>query len=87
MGAGLPVVATRVGDVEKIIRDGHSGYLVSPEDSIELSSSMCNVLDNLPDLDALRQAAQKIVRDEYSVEAMVRYVEALYQDEAQRINL
>jgi glycosyltransferase involved in cell wall biosynthesis len=87
MGAGLPVVATRVGDVEKIIRDGHSGYLVSPEDSIELSSSMCNVLDNLPDLDALRQAAQKIVRDEYSVEAMVRYVEALYQAEAQRINL
>lgn len=82
MGAALPVIATRVGDIEKVIEDGRSGYLVEPGDNKALSVCIQQVLANLKELDTLRQAAQSIVRDRYSQNAMVRFVERLYDEQA-----
>jgi glycosyltransferase involved in cell wall biosynthesis len=81
MGAALPVIATRVGDIEKVIEDGRSGYLVEPGDNKALSVCILKLLANLHELDTLRQAAQSIVRDRYSQDAMVRFVEKLYEEQ------
>jgi len=40
MAAGLPVIATRVSGAEDVVLDGHTGYLVPPEDCDSLGKAM-----------------------------------------------
>lgn len=81
MGARLPVIATRVGDVDKVIDDGRTGFLVPPGNSHALAERMHEVLTMYEDLDRLRQAAHDLVQDRYSREAMVRFIERLYEEQ------
>lgn len=43
---GVPVVATRVGGVSEVVRDGETGLLVPPEDSAALAEAMGRLLDD-----------------------------------------
>ena len=44
MAAGKPVVATRVGSVDKAVDEGRSGYLVSPGSEEELAGRLIELL-------------------------------------------
>jgi glycogen(starch) synthase len=46
MAAGKPVVATRVGGVPEVVRDGECGMLVDPDDSGALATSIGAVLSD-----------------------------------------
>lgn len=43
MAAGLPVVASDIGDIPEIVRDGIDGYLVTPEDVDVFSSRLISL--------------------------------------------
>ncbi|HWN97295.1 MAG TPA: glycosyltransferase family 4 protein, partial [Methylomirabilota bacterium] len=63
MAAGLPIVATRIGQIEEVIRDGETGVLVRPGDA----SGMAQAVNRL-ELDAetrfrLGDAARQAVQD------------------------
>jgi glycosyltransferase involved in cell wall biosynthesis len=38
MGAGTPIVVSRIGGHEEIVEDGATGYLVRPEDDVEVAA-------------------------------------------------
>ncbi|MGC8601234.1 MAG: glycosyltransferase family 4 protein [Thermoprotei archaeon] len=40
MASGLPVIATNVGGLPELVRDGVSGFLVSPRDEVGLAKAM-----------------------------------------------
>lgn len=44
MGVGTPVVATRVGGIPELLRDGENGLLVPPDDPGALSDALVRVL-------------------------------------------
>jgi L-malate glycosyltransferase len=46
MAAGLPVVATRVGGVPEIVKDGETGILVPPRDPESLAHAMARLADD-----------------------------------------
>ena len=46
MAASRPIVATRVGDTERIIKDGREGILVQPNNPEELSSAILYLCHN-----------------------------------------
>jgi glycosyltransferase involved in cell wall biosynthesis len=46
MASNLPVIASRVGDVPTVIRDGESGLLVSPGDVQALTTSLAQLASN-----------------------------------------
>lgn len=46
MSYALPVIATPVGDVESLVRNGKNGYLVTPGDREGLRDSLLKLLDN-----------------------------------------
>lgn len=74
--AGLPLVATPVGDVPRLVRDGHSGLLVPCGDAAALAAALGRLRDD-PELAArLGAAAREEVRREHSHAAMAaRYAE------------
>jgi len=46
MGAGLPVVASRIGQISHIIEHGRTGWLVTPGDAIEMGDAFVHLARN-----------------------------------------
>jgi glycosyltransferase involved in cell wall biosynthesis len=80
MAAGKPVVSTRVGGVPELVTEEVHGLLVEPRDPAALAEAVARLLRD-PDL-AKRLGAQGRERQqrEFSLEAMVRRVENLYEE-------
>lgn len=80
MAACLPVVATNVGGIPEIVSDGITGCLVPPRDPAALAQAI-QTLINQPELrDRMGQAGLERVRQEFSVQQMVKRTEALYEE-------
>ena len=80
LSLGRPVVATAVGGVPSIIRDGETGLLVPPGDAVALAERIETLLAN-PELAAgLGDKGHDLVASQFSLEAMVRATEAVYEE-------
>ena len=78
MGAGLPVLASRVSGVMELIEDGVNGRLVAPAEPEALGRVLVE-LYRRPKLRArLGAAARLTIREHYSLEAMLAGLERLY---------
>lgn len=83
MAAGLPVVATDVGDVARAVAHGETGCVVPPRSPADLAAALEPVLLD-PDLRRRMGAAGRArVETRFSAEAVAGSVSALY-DELQR---
>jgi glycosyltransferase involved in cell wall biosynthesis len=78
MGAGLPVVATRVAGIPEIVKDDENGLLVPPADSAALGAALARVVGNDRLRARLGQAARAFVRPRFGIDGYVRSVTALY---------
>lgn len=77
MAAGLPVVATDVGGVSDVVRDGITGLLVDADDEESLLSAMALVIGSSEMRQSMSSAAADIVVD-YDVKAVADCYGALY---------
>ena len=76
---GVPVVATRVGDIPDIIKDSESGVLVDPASSDELFRGMKQILAHPQKADSYASKASEIVRERFSYKRMLEETEEVYQ--------
>jgi glycosyltransferase involved in cell wall biosynthesis len=78
MAAAVPVVATKVGGVSEVVRDGVDGLLVPPGEPAALADAMLRLLAE-PDLrNRMGASARRRAATCFSLERMVRQTEALY---------
>jgi len=76
MALRVPVLASRVGGIPDVVRDGETGFLVPPDDVEALSTAMRRLLA-APPPEAILDAAWSLVREQCSLDAVVaRYLEA-----------
>jgi glycosyltransferase involved in cell wall biosynthesis len=78
MGAGLPVVATRVAGIPEVIRDGKTGLLVPPGDATALAAALARVTADSALRQSLGTAARDFVRPRFGVDSYVSAVTSLY---------
>ncbi|MBB1127011.1 glycosyltransferase family 4 protein [Thiospirillum jenense] len=78
--AGVPIVASRVGGIPEAVRDGVTGLLVPPGDVTALRCACAQLLTNPAQRQQLGQAGARLVREEFSVEAMVAGNLAVYRE-------
>lgn len=78
MGAGLPVVASRVAGIPEVVNDGVSGLLVKPGDTAELSAALNRIVHDDTLRVLLGQEARAFVRPRFGVDGYVKSVSALY---------
>ena len=83
--AGLPVVATAVGGIPEIIRDGENGTLVSPDEPAALETAVA-AFHGDAGLRARVSAANRQRATGYSAAAMTDRYAALYRDVAAHQN-
>lgn len=78
LAAGLPVVATSVGMLPELLREGENGFLVAPSDFAALAQRL-ELLATERDLaHRLGVAGKQTVECDYSLAAMLRRYEELY---------
>jgi glycosyltransferase involved in cell wall biosynthesis len=78
--AGLPIVATRVGGNQEVIRDGDTGFLAPPGDAAALGAAMLRLMA-LPETErrAMGAHGHDHVRQHYGLGRVVDRYEAVYR--------
>lgn len=79
MAMQVPVVATRGGGPEEIVRDDETGLLVSPGESDALAAAVLRSLRNSAQRQLMGLAARRRAEELFSIEAMVRRMEESYR--------
>ena len=80
MGAGLPVVVSRVSGAVDLIADGENGRLVPPGDAAALSAAILELYRQPETRRRLGDAARQTITEHYSLEAMLHRLGALYEE-------
>ncbi len=85
MAAGKPVVATNIGGNPEMVVSGVTGYLVPPADSGSLAEAIASLLND-PDMRrSMGENAKLQVAQRFSIPAMVKGYEHLYQNLAAKL--
>jgi len=82
MAAGVPVVATRVGGVAEVVRDGETGFLVETGDVHGVAAAMFRILDDPEDAARMAAMGRNLALEERNCGAIAgrlgsAYIEAL----------
>jgi glycosyltransferase involved in cell wall biosynthesis len=79
MALGRPVVATAVGGVSAVVRDGITGLTVEPGRPDRLADAVARLLERPADAHRMAEAGSRLVAAEYGLEPMVRAFEDIYR--------
>lgn len=77
--AGLPIVATRVGGIPEIIKNGETGLLVPPADPVALANALKTFLPERYRESTFGKHLRAFVQTNFSREQMLQKTFALYQ--------
>lgn len=79
MQAGLPVVASAVGEMNQSIASGGTGYLVPPGDSAALAAALAHCLDHPHLLQGMGQAGREHLLERFSESQFQQAAEVIYR--------
>lgn len=82
MEAGLPIVATRVGDNVRMVENGESGFLCEPKDVGGLSRALCSLSCNAQLRCKLGHRSREILKANYSIDRIAEVYDALVREAA-----
>ncbi len=77
---GRPLVATAVGDVPLVVRDGETGRLVPPSAPARLAAALGDLLDDPAGAERMAGAGRVLAAECYSPPALVGAVVAVYEE-------
>jgi glycosyltransferase involved in cell wall biosynthesis len=78
MANRIPVIASSVGEIPSIIKDGINGLLVQAGDAVALENCMTRMLENPERAKGMAERAHKLFTQEFTAEKMVRKTESVY---------
>ena len=79
MACARPVVATAIGEIPRVVRDGVTGLTVPPGDSAALARAITVVLERPESAATMGRAARQLVEERFSLTSMVGRYQALYE--------
>jgi glycosyltransferase involved in cell wall biosynthesis len=87
MALGRPVVTTSAGGSAEIVVDGSSGLVVPPNDARALADAVERVLRDPALARRLAEQGERRVREQFSLDAMLRSFDQLYRSELERAGI
>jgi glycosyltransferase involved in cell wall biosynthesis len=80
MASGTPVVASRLDGLPEVVRDGETGFLVTPGDVDELRERVGQLLGDRPLAARMGRRAREVAREEFSWAACARRCLDAYEE-------
>ncbi|MCM8763132.1 MAG: glycosyltransferase family 4 protein [Candidatus Omnitrophica bacterium] len=84
---GIPIVATNVGGIPEVVRDGLTAVLVKPQDSRALASAINGLLQDKSRRLEMSKKAKNWVKDRFAIKDMVNKISDLYQGLVKKKNV
>jgi glycosyltransferase involved in cell wall biosynthesis len=78
MGSGIPVVASAVGGIPRILESGVNGILVPPRQPEEIAAAVAQIVENKMLSTRLSKMARETVEKSFNVHQWVRKIESEY---------
>lgn len=78
--AGLPVVATNVGQCSEVLDDGRAGIVVQPGDPARMAEALLALLSSTAQRVSLCQRLHQRVLNHYSASPVMQQITRLYED-------
>jgi glycosyltransferase involved in cell wall biosynthesis len=78
--AGIPVVATGVGGIPFMVRNGDDGFVLPVGDAAGLAEAVIGILTDAPLRTRLGAAAKRTGRREFSLDAIAGKTVAAYEE-------
>jgi len=78
MACGKPVIATNVGGIPEIVKDGENGILVYPKDPETLYMAMNELLGDREKREKMGRIGKRVCDESFRTKTMVEKVEDLY---------
>ena len=79
MASGLPVVASRVGGIPDLVRDGSTGFLAEPEDPEAHAKLLHRLLAEPALLYSMGAEARRVAMSEYGIDVYASRHLQLYE--------
>jgi glycosyltransferase involved in cell wall biosynthesis len=80
MALEVPVVATRVNGVPRLVQDGRTGLLIDAGDGEGLRIALAGLLKNQPLRDVFVRAARRTVETKYSFTTRIHRLKRIYDE-------
>ena len=80
MALRKPCVASNIGPIPEVIRDGQSGILVAPMDHVGLAGAIVNLLSYPEKMRAMGEEGRKIVEEKFNIRTNIKLLEGAYQE-------
>lgn len=80
LSLGIPVVATNVGGISEVVRDGVNGLLAAPGDVATLSDHLVALLEDTERRAAMGRAASAALDDSFTASGMARAHARIYSE-------
>ena len=74
MACGLPIVATNVGAIPEVVKNGETGILVKPGDSSALSIAISKLLDNPQKRKEMGRRGTKIAKEKFNWDINIKKI-------------
>jgi glycosyltransferase involved in cell wall biosynthesis len=78
MAMEKPVVASRVGGIPELVKDGVNGFLITPGDVKGLADALKKLLNDKGLANIMGRDGRKGITDKFSADAMVRSISNIY---------
>jgi glycosyltransferase involved in cell wall biosynthesis len=79
LGCGLPVIASRIGALAELVKDGETGLLFEPGNAEDLAQKMRWALANPQAMAAMGRNARKQYEAEFTAERNYQQLMAIYE--------
>jgi len=79
MAYAKPIVASRIGGIPELVRDGETGFLFEPKNTSELSRQISTLLSDAALRTKFGKAARRVVEAEYSLSRHGAALQSLYE--------
>ncbi len=78
MASELPVVATAVGGVPQLVKDGSNGLLCESGDESGMAAAIVEIFNSGKNAREMGMAGLRLVREKYSLDSSAGYYESMY---------